>query len=86
MMLEVPPSWMISPYSRNLAVKLISASAQSYLSAWVSQCQSTWRVIASQQCWVTGLLWPGRCRAITVPAADDRDLGPAGAGDGTATV
>jgi hypothetical protein len=26
MMLELPPSWMISPYSRHLAMKLISAS------------------------------------------------------------
>jgi hypothetical protein len=48
---------MISAYSWNLGVKLISASTQARLLAWVSHCQFTWRVIASQQCRPQGSLW-----------------------------
>jgi hypothetical protein len=66
---------MISAYSWNLEVKLISASAQAFLLAWVSHCQFTWRVIASQQCLAT--------RAIM---AGDPDLGRVGARGRAATV
>jgi hypothetical protein len=54
-MLDVPPSWMIKPYSWNLALNRTTTSAQSYGSSWRSQCQFTWRAIASQQCWDMGI-------------------------------
>ncbi|WP_308433978.1 hypothetical protein [Streptomyces violascens] len=48
-MLDLPPSWMISPYSWNLALKSISASGQAKGSSCWSQRTFTRRLIASQQ-------------------------------------